>query len=115
MYILHPDFIAIKTVHLRNYCLPVNKPKSQKGYKLFSTNNVTGNPKKKKIKNPLARRAGQVGPVFEIALVRLSETSDYLPGQVNNPSAVNRWTSEQLQPSADFRWNAFEVDTNLGH
>ena len=53
--------------------------------------------------------------VFEIALVRLSETSDYLPGQVNNPSAVIRWTSEKLQPSADFRSNAFEVDTNLGH
>ena len=53
--------------------------------------------------------------VFEIALVRLSETSDYLPGQVNNPSAVIRWSSEKLQPSADFRSNAFEVDTNLGH
>ena len=53
--------------------------------------------------------------VFEIALVRLSETSDYLPGQVNNPSAVIRWTSDKLQPSADFRSNAFEVDTNLGH
>ena len=53
--------------------------------------------------------------VFEIALVRLSETSDYLPGQVNNPSAVIRWTSETLQPSADFPSNAFEVDTNLGH
>ena len=26
--------------------------------------------------------------VFEIALVRLSETSDYLLGQVNNPLAV---------------------------
>ena len=33
--------------------------------------------------------------VFEIALVRLSETSDYLPGQVNNPSEVIRWTSEK--------------------
>ena len=54
--------------------------------------------------------------VFEIALVRLSETSDYLPGQVNNLSAViRRWTSEKLQPSADFPSNAFEVDTNLGH
>ena len=53
--------------------------------------------------------------VFEIALVRLSETSDYLPGQVINPSAVIRWTSETLQPSADFPSNAFEVDTNLGH
>ena len=53
--------------------------------------------------------------MFEIALVRLSETSDYLPGQVNNPSAVIRWPSEKLQPSADFRSNAFEVDTNLGH
>ena len=53
--------------------------------------------------------------VFEIALVRMSETSDYLPGQVNNPSAVIRWPSEKLQPSADFRSNAFEVDTNLGH
>ena len=36
--------------------------------------------------------------VFEIALVRLSETSDYLHGQVNNPSAVIRWTSERLRP-----------------
>ena len=27
--------------------------------------------------------------VFEIALVRLSETSDYLHGQVNNPSALS--------------------------
>ena len=36
--------------------------------------------------------------VFEIALVRLSETSDYLHGQVNNPSAVIRGTSENLQP-----------------
>ena len=33
--------------------------------------------------------------VFEIALVRLSET---LHGQVNNPSAVIRGTSEKLQP-----------------
>ena len=56
-----------------------------------------------------------VSSVFEIALVRLSETSDYLPGQVNNPSAVIRCTSETLQPSADFPSNAFEVDTNLGH
>ena len=36
--------------------------------------------------------------VFEIALVRLSETSDYLHGQVNKPSAVIRWASEKLQP-----------------
>ena len=36
--------------------------------------------------------------VFEIALVRLSETSDYLLGQVNNPLAVIRRTSEKLQP-----------------
>ena len=36
--------------------------------------------------------------VFEIALVRLSETSDYLHGQVNNPSAVIRQPSEKLQP-----------------
>ena len=36
--------------------------------------------------------------VFEIALVRLSETSDYLPGQVNNPLVVIPWTSEKLQP-----------------
>ena len=34
--------------------------------------------------------------VFEIALVRLSETSDYLPGQVNNPLAVIRGTSEKF-------------------
>ena len=53
--------------------------------------------------------------VFEIALVHLSETSDYVAGQVNNPSAVIRWKSEKLQPSADFPSNAFEVDTNLGH
>ena len=57
--------------------------------------------------------------VFEIALVRLSETSDYLHGQVNNPSAVNRWTSESYSQialySADFRSNAFEVDTNRPH
>ena len=36
--------------------------------------------------------------VFEIALVRLSETSDYLHGQVNSLSAVFRGTSENLQP-----------------
>ena len=36
--------------------------------------------------------------VFEITLVRLSETSDYLPGQVNNPLAVIRQASEKLQP-----------------
>ena len=36
--------------------------------------------------------------VFEITLVRLSETSDYLPGQVNNPLAVIRQPSEKLQP-----------------
>ena len=36
--------------------------------------------------------------VFEIALVRLSETSDYLPGQVNNTLVLIRWTSENLQP-----------------
>ena len=36
-------------------------------------------------------------PVFEIALVRLSETSDYLLGQVNNPLAVIRRTSGNLQ------------------
>ena len=35
--------------------------------------------------------------VFEIALVRLSETSDYLLGQVNNPLAVIRRTSGNLQ------------------
>ena len=40
----------------------------------------------------------QCKSVFEIALVRLSETSDYLHGQVNNPSALIRWTSEKLQP-----------------
>ena len=34
--------------------------------------------------------------VFEIALVRLSETSDYLLGQVNNPLAVIRRTSGNL-------------------
>ena len=36
-------------------------------------------------------------PVFEIALVRLSETSDYLLGQLNNPLAVIRRTSGNLQ------------------
>ena len=36
--------------------------------------------------------------MFEITLVRLSETSDYLLGQVNNPVAVIRRTSEKLQP-----------------
>ena len=35
--------------------------------------------------------------VSEIALVRLSETSDYLPGQVNTPLAVIRRTSGNLQ------------------
>ena len=35
-------------------------------------------------------------PVFEIALVRLSETSDYLLGQVNNPLAVIRRTSANV-------------------
>ena len=35
--------------------------------------------------------------VFEIARVRLSETSDYLLGQVNNPLAVIRRTSGNLQ------------------
>ena len=39
-----------------------------------------------------------VESVFEIALVRLFETSDYLHGQVNNPSAVIRQSSEKLQP-----------------
>ena len=34
--------------------------------------------------------------VIEIALVPLSETSDYLPGQVNNPLAVIRRTSEKV-------------------
>ena len=38
-----------------------------------------------------------VSSVFEIALVRLSETSDYLLGQVNNPLAVIRRTSGNLQ------------------
>ena len=38
-----------------------------------------------------------ISPVFEIALVRLSETSDYLLGQVNTPLAVIRRTSGNLQ------------------
>ena len=44
-------------------------------------------------------RSGDYGDdsVFEIALVRLSETSDYLLGQVNNPLAVIRRTSGNLQ------------------
>ena len=77
--------------------------------------------------------------MFEIALVRLSETSDYLHGQVNNPLAVIHRTSAKLQPdfichshkppkleefmswqrqgsnchnvTADFQSNAFDVDT----
>ena len=36
--------------------------------------------------------------MFEITLVRSSETSDYLLGQVNTPLAVIRRTSEKLQP-----------------
>ena len=41
---------------------------------------------------------------FEIALVRLSETSDYLLGQVNNPLAVIRRTSENFQPYFMFHY-----------
>ena len=43
--------------------------------------------------------------VFEIALVRLSETSDYLPGQVNNPLAVIRRTSGNLQQYFIFHYH----------
>ena len=43
--------------------------------------------------------------VFEIALVRLSETSDYLLGQVNNPLAVIRRTSGHLQQYFIFHYN----------
>ena len=43
--------------------------------------------------------------VFEIALVRLSETSDYLLGQVNNPLAVIRRTSGNLQQYFIFHYN----------
>ena len=45
--------------------------------------------------------------VFEIALVRLSETSDYLLGQVNNPLAVILRPSENLQP--DFICHSHET------
>ena len=41
---------------------------------------------------------------FEIALVRLSETSDYLLGQVNNPLAVIRRTSGNFQPYFMFHY-----------
>ena len=44
--------------------------------------------------------------MFEITLVRLSETSDYLLGQVNNPLAVIRRTSEKLQPDFICHCNA---------
>ena len=57
--------------------------------------------------------------VFEIALVRLSETSDYLHGQVNNSAALSvgqvKSYSQIALYSADFRSNAFEVDTNRPH
>ena len=43
--------------------------------------------------------------VFEIALVRLSETSDYLLGQVNNPLAVIRRTSGNLQQYFIFHYH----------
>ena len=43
--------------------------------------------------------------VFEIALVRLSETSDYLLGQVNNPLAVIRRTSGNLQQYLIFHYH----------
>ena len=43
--------------------------------------------------------------VFEIALVRLSETSDYLLGQVNNLLAVIRRTSGNLQQYFIFHYN----------
>ena len=51
-------------------------------------------------RTPFTERSIQVkvtSTVFEIALVRLSETSDYLLGQVNNPLAVIRRTSSNLQ------------------
>ena len=41
---------------------------------------------------------------FEISLVRLSETSDYLLGQVNNPFAVIRRTSGNCQPYLMFHY-----------
>ena len=43
--------------------------------------------------------------VFEIALIRLSETSDYLLGQVNNPLAVIRRTSGNLQQYFIFHYH----------
>ena len=48
---------------------------------------------------------GSEGPVFEIALVRLSETSDYLLGQVNNPLAVIGRTSGNLQQYFIFHYH----------
>ena len=44
-----------------------------------------------------AQRKWEKYPAFEIALVRLSETSDYLLGQVNHPLAVMRRTSENSE------------------
>ena len=50
-------------------------------------------------------RTTQLFAVFEIALVRLSETSDYLLGQVNNPLAVIRRTSGNLQQYFIFHYH----------
>ena len=47
----------------------------------------------------------QVESVFEIALVHLSETSDYLLGQVNNLLAVIRRTSGNLQQYFIFHYH----------
>ena len=48
---------------------------------------------------------------FEIALVRLSETSDYSLGQVNNPLAVIRRTSGNLQQYFIFHYHFIIVQS----
>ena len=52
-----------------------------------------------------------LGTVFEIALVRLSETSDYSLGQVNNPLAVIRRTSGNLQQYFIFHYHFIIVES----
>ena len=67
-------------------------------YELLDTT-LTADPTKNLniINNVISQAKNKHLPVFEIALVRLSETSDYLLGQVNNPLAVIRRTSGNLQ------------------
>ena len=50
---------------------------------------------------------------FEIALFCLSETSDYLLGQVNNPLAVIRRTSGNLQPYFIFNYIMQSQDSKI--